>query len=420
MKKTLFILSGLFICLFITDVNSQRSAVSTAQRGTVTRSARSAATPSATTSARTARSAVTPSATTPARTARSAVTTAPSATRTARSATSSAGTRAAVSRAGVSYTPVYTAPITAPNTTTVVDYSSVTTTTTTPRTAEEVAIQLANETACKEQYNSCMDQLCMDTSDNSKIGRCLCSASIASQTAKEKELNNILANITQIQWQTKNLDSAKALADSQGRDFASSLKQVTDEAIAGLGVMYNSSAEDEIFDIFLGEVSDNTVRKEGNAKLLEADKVCQTALELCPVSKKTIQDTYKILAGNDCRVYSNELDQKIYQNKIVLQNAYNQYQIKDTQYNVETTNKFNAEECMTDLNRCMRSETVCGGNLEYCYTDAQLETRKTLCQSVLNQCQGVNNANGQTDVLWKAFKANILARTQYSNQQCYE
>ncbi len=400
------------------------------------RSARGTTGASTARSARSAAGALVAGGTSSARSARSARgTTGASTARSARTGTTVGGTSAArsgVSRMGAATAAAVGVGTTTTTTSTTTNYSDLvsSTETVTAKTKEEVATQMANEDACKTQFTKCMDTYCQDTADDSVIGRCLCSGSIVNQSAKEKELNKVVANINQLQWQTKNLDTAKAQADAEGKDFATVLKEVTAKELEELGVTNESLAsEQDIFEVFMGDVSKNSVRKEGDALFKQAQKNCETALELCPESKSRVVESYSTLAGNDCRTYSRDLDAKIFEKKVVQQNAYNQYQMKDTEYSLKTKNKFNAEQCSTDLNRCMKDEAVCGINLEYCYSDAELEAKKPLCKSVLNQCQGVNMptlAKGQvrdetnTDVLWKAFKKNTLARSQLSTQQCFE
>ncbi|MDR1691410.1 MAG: hypothetical protein LBR35_01045, partial [Rickettsiales bacterium] len=204
----------------------------------------------------------------------------------------------------------------------------------------------------------------------------------------------------------------------QGLDFATALKQVTTEELQKLNMIDSSTdiSNIDIYDIYLGEVSNNTVRKEGNALLKEAQTNCATILELCPASKTNVQASYETLVGNSCRTYSRQLDSKLRELQTVQQNAYNQYQMAEAQYNISTNNKYNSEMCATELYACMEKDAICGAGFENCYNAQILANMKISCQSVLNQCQSAN-AN---DAVWNAFVNVALARSQLSSSQCYE
>ncbi len=441
------------------------------------RSARGVATPTATSGARSARGAAPAATTSGARSARGAAPAAATgAARSARGTTSAAGARSArgvatgtrttaagarsartgrtvattsearsaVSRrAGVSNLTVKAATAGTAATTTTTSTTSVAdalkaagidgTKTEVTKTKEQVAAQLADEKACREEYYTCMDTFCKDTAEDSIMGRCLCSGSMSGFNEKETKREGIVATINQLTAQTEYLPLAKKKADLEGKDFATALKEVTVEELSkqGLGVAQKDGFDldsIDIYDLYLGEVSNKTVRKEGDALLKDANKNCATVLELCPTeSRKRVESSYGTSVGNDCRAYSKEIDTKIKELTVVQQNAYNKYQMAASKYDLESSNKYNAEQCATELYNCMEKDSLCGKNFEKCYTDELMEARKINCSSVLAQCKGANmpavaseslRTDAQTDVIWKAFKGNAIARAGRSNSQC--
>ncbi len=256
---------------------------------------------------------------------------------------------------------------------------------------------------CQEKYNACMDMGCM--LDNEFGGRCQCSNQI-------KELNQQLKQIE--------------------KDFKASVdaaNSAVDKIKSGDAVMemYAASGfdDDEDNDSDFDTATDSI----GDKLRIEMHDICAEKIPECKSQLTLIKNMYAQQVKSDCAAFENSLKQRGRDGRAMVAAA--EKTLRDAALEkYEQTNKYDLGQCTIEFTNCMQTTAGCGNDFTGCVdtvakeniyggvkntvaivgentsvviaksTMDMLESKKLICESVLNSCVNVRNQ------VWDAFLKN--------------
>lgn len=258
-----------------------------------------------------------------------------------------------------------------------------------------------SQTPCEEKYNSCMDAGCII--DNDSGGRCQCSNQI-------KDLN---AQLKQIE---KDFKTAFASNDTVDRINAG---DKVNELFAQAG--FDDDEEDEDIDFTTGSIGDK-LRSEMHELCVEKMPECKSEMNL-------IKNRYVQKVKSDCAAFENSLKQRGREGRANLAAA--QKNVRDAALDkYQNDNKYDLGQCTIEFTKCMQTTAECGNDFTGCVstvakesiyggvkntvaingenssiviaksTMEMLESKKIICESVLNSCKKVK------DNVWETFLKN--------------
>ena len=315
---------------------------------------------------------------------------------------------------------------------------------------------------CQNAYYGCMDSFCM--LDNISGGRCQCSdrhaelEKVLADIMKLDEQSLLMATegVERLQM-GQNADEiiarAKAAADQVTADNTKKQQEEAKKKRKSLDLSSWTSLsfdddEDNIFDGlsedgFKDEMSDKTGDSLHNAAI----KLCKAQVpEQCKASMSMLQLTYAQKIKSDCSAYENYLKQQRTKSADKLREA--QQALRETALEqFQNENKYDLGGCVLAFRECMQTTGGCGDDFSGCVADTVtlaidenqdratsggksnaknsyvtkiksiktgvttidldgstydiLESKKLMCESVLNQCVKVR------DGVWDAFLRDI-------------
>ena len=265
-----------------------------------------------------------------------------------------------------------------------------------------VAESSANtSSSCQEKYDACMDAGCMIDNDNG--GRCQCSNQI-------KDLNEQLKQIekdfkTSVDLQNDTLDRINA-------------GDMVNEAMAEFD---NDEEDDEDLDVSVGSIGDKL--------RLEMHDICAKKLPECKSQLTLIKNMYVQKVKSDCAGFENALKERGRAGRATLAAA--QKSVRDAALDkYQSDNKYDLGACTIEFTKCMQTTAGCGNDFIGCVstvgkesiyggmkntvaidgeissvviaksTMEVLESKKVICESVLNNCKKVK------DNVWETFLKN--------------
>ena len=256
---------------------------------------------------------------------------------------------------------------------------------------------------CQEKYNACMDTGCM--LDNEFGGRCQCSNQV-------KDLNQQLKQIE------KDFKASIDLANSAVDKIKSG--DAVNEMFASAG--FDDEDEDD-------SDSDVTTGSIGDKLRAEMHEVCAEKIPECKSQLTLIKNMYASAVKSDCAAFENALKQRGRDGRATLAAA--EKSVRDAALEkYETSNKYDLGQCTIEFTNCMKTTAGCGNDFTKCVdtvgkesvfggvknivaikgenssiviaksTMDMLESKKIICESVLNNCVNVK------DNVWDAFLKN--------------
>jgi len=275
---------------------------------------------------------------------------------------------------------------------------------------------------CYNQYFGCMDQFCI--ADNENGGSCMCSDEAAKYDEQLESIKKILAEAERISTEEVERIQAGGNADiifNGGEriynDDGSIVKAGEKPKTSGFS-LYDEEEEydDEWEDV---DFSD----KVGRALYASAHQLCKEQMsESCSKDMTMLTQMYSRQIVSDCKGLANSIAQKKQEADSVLLQAKAAVRgaLKES---LEEANKYDRGTCLVEYKKCMRSEDACGSNWENCvFTIASenmqnneatsvagtkvdtintyditastmeiLESKRFICERVLNNCVAVRN-----------------------------
>lgn len=265
------------------------------------------------------------------------------------------------------------------------------------------------DTDCQTKFDGCLDAFCV--SDNIDGGRCQCSA----QHAK---LANELAQIKKSEQQSYMLATAGVDMVENGTDTATSRPVTTRSARVDLSQWnIRTITEDQ--------------QVTGAALLTQALDTCRNQLPECTERWDFLRTIYSQKIKSDCKAFENA----IAQNRTAAQTRTTDAEraVRTTAYKkLQAANEYDLGRCTIEYKKCMSTTGGCGDDFRGCVAIAAsenaqrrvgsrsasktydivgsqtkisiaassyeiLESKKPICDSVLNKCQNVR------DQVWGAF-----------------
>lgn len=284
---------------------------------------------------------------------------------------------------------------------------------------------------CYNAYYGCMDQFCI--SDNINGGSCSCSddnakyedqlAAIKKQLIEANDIRTLEVERINAGAQADIIFSGERQYDKDGNVIKSTAEPTAEEnkakKKADLLSLFNSSYDDE--DIWAEETVETVADKKGQALYTFADGLCRTQMPAnCSKDMTLLTQMYSRQIVSDCTGFANE---------IAKQQTAADLELADARADVRgalmdsfnTANKYDRGTCMVEFKKCMQTEDACGADWKNCvhiiasenmqndYTNNGsyfeitnstmqiLETKRNICEKVLNQCQAVR------DMVWPDF-----------------
>lgn len=256
--------------------------------------------------------------------------------------------------------------------------------------------------SCQEKYDACMDAGCMI--DNASGGRCQCSNQI-------KDLNEQLKQIekdfkTSVDLQNDTLDRINA-------------GDMVNEAMSNFD--NDDDEDDEDLDVSVGSIGDKL--------RLEMHDICAKKLPECKSQLTLIKNMYVQKVKSDCAGFENALKERGRAGRATLAAA--QKSVRDAALDkYQSDNKYDLGACTIEFTKCMQTTAGCGNDFVGCVStvgkesiyggmkntvaiDGEnssvviakstmdvLESKKVICESVLNNCKKVK------DNVWETFLKN--------------
>ena len=290
---------------------------------------------------------------------------------------------------------------------------------------------------CYEKYYGCLDQFCI--SDNENGGSCLCSDKNAEHEKQLSENEKIYAEAERVGTIEVEKVNAGANADiifagTRQYDENGNIKSLdalesekkANSAPKKLSDLLNFDDEDE--DIW-GSSIEGIGDKSGNALFAAADELCREQMpDSCEKDISFLYQMYARQITSDCKAFENWVSEDTKKANIALAeaNAAVRNALSDS---LKEANKYDLGQCMVEFKKCMQKDDACGSDWINCVstiasenmqnetavstakTKVQtidkyditastmeiMESKRTICENVLNQCVAVR------DQVWPAF-----------------
>ena len=290
------------------------------------------------------------------------------------------------------------------------------------------------DSECSDSYFGCMDAFCIV--DNVSGGRCQCSNKHADLSKKLNELldkDEQAANISEYGADIIKMGKATdtVLSDAKNAMQKKSDKQDSKKTLsrADWDAMFMISDDDEDEDEEFVD-ADDISNKHGDALYIAADEMCmEQTPSKCKASSEMLQMMYAQKIKSDCLAFENSLKQQSSEINAKLADA--QKTVRDAALNeLQNANKFGLGGCVKEFRTCMQTTAGCGDDFALCVALSENENvkqnssrvvisgdnvdteisgttmdnllaKKTLCESVLNNCEKVK------DNVWDAFLKDV-------------
>ena len=289
---------------------------------------------------------------------------------------------------------------------------------------------------CYDEYYGCMDQFCI--SDNVNGGSCMCSNDNEKYEKELSEIVNMLAEAERIS--TEEVEKIKLGAnadivftgerqyDENGNVIQVGKGKTNEQKRQDLLKMFETNFDDEDEVGF----TDSIANKKGAALFSAADEICLDQMDdSCGGEMKLLRQLYQKQIDSDCKGFANSIANQRTAAQAALRSA--QSDVRNAlKESFDSANKYNQGECMVEFKKCMTGADACGADWENCVaavasekmqvrvnkkktyrktTDTgntieasvmeRLESKRTICERVLDQCMAVR------DNVWTAFLREI-------------
>ena len=301
-----------------------------------------------------------------------------------------------------------------------------------------VAATSLYDQACYDAYFGCMDQFCI--TDNSNGGSCTCSDDSIEYEKEFAEIQAILEEANRIN--TVEVERVKAGADADiiftgERRYDADGNIISDNELieaekkeqerASLLALFENTlyTEDDVFEDTVSTIADKT----GAELYSAAHELCYAQVpDSCAGDIEFLRQLYARQITSDCLGFKNTLAEKRAAAELELANAESAVRnaLKES---FEEANKYDLGQCMVEFKKCMQTEDACGENWENCVSTIAsenmqnneavstagtkvktvetyditastmeiLEAKRTICESVLDNCVAVR------DMVWPSF-----------------
>ena len=276
----------------------------------------------------------------------------------------------------------------------------------TEESAQE-AVAVAPSGNCRDAYRACMDEFCL--LDESEGYRCACSSNINASKALIQEVQKIQEEADKLYTEGVEREQLGAKAVLV---FGESEAAKKSSRASGLSFAewLNSGSGDESLD------ADDDI---GDGLYALAAEYCQAELDACGDKAEMEEMLYGRQIIADCKSFTTYLsDQKrnAEANKRMAESAVRQARLEM----LDTTNKYNAGECLIAFRACVADKGGCGTDFTNCLDSSLLERRSKACENVLDQCMAARDEVLQD---WEAESKSILAKAKvdadkYRRQTC--
>lgn len=294
--------------------------------------------------------------------------------------------------------------------------------------------------ACYDAYFGCMDQFCI--TDNASGGACNCSDNIIEYDKELASIQEILDEANRLN--TEEVERVKAGAnadivftgerryDENGNILAEGeLSEAEQKAQKreDLLALFNTDlySDDSLFEDQSSVA--NMADMIGSELYNSANNLCVNQIpESCAGDITFLQQLYSRQITSDCLGYKNSLAQQRTNAENELASAQSAVRTA-LQESFESANKYDLGQCMVEFKKCMQTEDACGENWENCVATIAMEnmqnnaatstagttvattdtydittstmnilnTKRPICESVLDQCVAVR------DMVWPNF-----------------
>ena len=292
-------------------------------------------------------------------------------------------------------------------------------------TGTKVAAATANTVGaeCQNKFNGCMDSLCM--LENVSGGRCQCSARFDELTQQWNEIQK--QDEKSYKLATLGVEAIETNID------ANTLQNAGRQKSGGLDLSTWNTNTDDIDDALA--YSDALTGKTGAALQSAAANLCIERIPECAATKQTLVQMYSAKIRSDCAAFENAIKQARIESDAKLAAA--EKALREAAVGqIRSANKYDLGQCTLEFKKCMISTGGCGEDFKGCVGIAAaenmttrvgesnisktydikgastkisiaassydtLDSKRPLCESVLNQCQSVR------DQVWPAFMREI-------------
>lgn len=287
---------------------------------------------------------------------------------------------------------------------------------------------------CYDAYYSCMDQFCI--ADNASGGSCACSDENAKYEQQLTEIQDMMDEVARIRAEDVEKVRAGANADiiftgerkydEYGNIIKSGELTATEKKAQNrqsLMALFDAASDDE------EEAATGIADKTGNALYNAAQELCAAQIpNKCSVDLNFLTQLYSRQIVSDCRGFENSINAKMAAAKQDLVAAQGEVRTA-LQESFASANKYDLGTCMVEFKKCMQTDDACGAGWENCVsaiasenmqnntavstagttvttvdkyditasTMEILNSKRAICEKVLNQCVAVR------DQVWPAF-----------------
>lgn len=287
---------------------------------------------------------------------------------------------------------------------------------------------------CYDAYYSCMDQFCI--ADNASGGSCACSDENAKYEQQLTEIQDMVDEAARIR--TEDVEKVRAGAnadiiftgerkyDEYGNIIKSGELTATEKKAQNrqsLMALFDAASDDE------EEATTGIADKTGNALYNAAQELCTAQIpDKCSSDLNFLTQLYSRQIVSDCRGFENSINAKMAAAKQDLVAAQGEVRTA-LQESFASANKYDLGTCMVEFKKCMQTDDACGAGWENCVSTIAsenmqnntavstagttvttvdkyditastmeiLNSKRTICEKVLNQCVAVR------DQVWPAF-----------------
>ena len=293
---------------------------------------------------------------------------------------------------------------------------------------------------CYNAYFGCMDQFCI--TDNSNGGSCGCSDDIIEYEKEFSEIQDILDEANRIA--TVEVERVKAGAnadivftgerryDENGNIIEEgelSEAEKKEQEKASLLALFETNIFDDEDDFFDSGSVTNIASLTGADLYSAADNLCYAQVpDSCMGDIEFLRQLYLRQITSDCLGFKNLLTQKRSEAELEMANAESAVR-NAIQESFDEANKYDLGQCLVEFKKCMQTQDACGDNWENCVSTIALEnmqnneavstagtkvqttekyditastmeileSKRTICEHVLDQCVVVR------DMVWPSF-----------------
>lgn len=290
---------------------------------------------------------------------------------------------------------------------------------------------------CYDAYYGCMDQFCVP--DNGDGGSCACSDD---NVKYEKQMNEIKKKLDEAN-RIRTVDVEKIKAGAQADIIFTGTRQYDDAGnVLSNGALSEAATKDKkrndllsLFDTTLYDDEDEYLyenpmdNKVGAELRTVSEEICRAQIPAsCSKEVDLLSSVYSRQIVSDCKAFENSIASKTLAADAEIAGAESAVRAA-LKKSFDDANKFDRGTCMVEFKKCMQTDDACGKSWENCVstiasenmqnqktqstanttvtnvvkfnitnsTMEVLESKRNICEKVLNQCMAVR------DQVWPDF-----------------